>query len=227
MTKRRGLQKLTAKALEPLGFAPVSGTTFSRQVGEQLHFVGLQFRSFCSEITFNLGCHFQGVPSMNDYHAVALNDMVELDCGLRCRVGHYIGDGFYDVWWDPDNSEVPATLAQASWAIERAFDDCLKKWGNDGKKLLQSHVKQTKGAIRLSRPLFSWMLPKGDFERFAFVALLAHRHGKDQLARALFDKALSCKASIIIPHVPKLAAALGIVGQEKGDTSGLRRRRRN
>lgn len=210
MSKRRGLQKRVAEQLRALGFQPVSGTTFTRQVGEQFHLVNLQYRRFSSDITFNLGCHFQGLPSMSDYQPVAVDDLEDLDCGLRTRVGDYIGDGFYDIWWNPDNSEVPAALAQATWAIERAFNDCMKKWGNDGVLILRSHVKNRAGAIRLSKPLFRWMLPKGDFERFAFVALLAHHHGDKALANALYEKAMSAECPII-PHVPKLAAALGIV----------------
>jgi hypothetical protein len=221
MPKRRGLQKRTAEALNFLGFKAISGTTFTRQVGEQLHFVGLQYRRSSSEITFNLGCHFHGVPSLFDYETVTLDDMEELDSGLRCRVGDYIGDGFYDIWWNPDNSEVPAALAQASWAIERAFDECMKKWGSDGALILKSHVKNRAGAIRLSRPLLRWMSGEGGFERFAFVALLAHHHGDEALANALYEKAMSAECPII-PHIPKLAAALGI-GQRRSGTKSTNR----
>jgi hypothetical protein len=209
MSKRRGLQKRATEALKPLGFIAITGTTFTRQVGEQLHFVGLQYRTSSSDITFNLGCHFKGVPSMFDFEPVAADDLQQLDCGLRIRVGRYIGDGFYDVWWNPDNSEVPAALAQATWAIERAFDDCKKKWG-DGKLLIQKHVKNRVGSIRLSRPLFRWMWPVRSFHRFAFCALLAHHHSDDELASALFEKALSCEDSLVPSDVPKLSAALGL-----------------
>jgi hypothetical protein len=210
MSKRRGLQKRTAEVLKPLGFTAIGGTRFTRQVGEQLHCVELQYGGFSKGFTFNLGCHFEGVPCLSHDAPVNTDNLEDLDCGLRCRVGDYIGDGFYDVWWDPDNSEVLGALAQASWAIERAFDDCMKKWGSDGRLILKSHVKNRAGAIRLSKPLFRWMSGKGDFERFAFVAVLARRHGDNVLAYAFYEKALSCKASVIIPHVPKLSAALGI-----------------
>ena len=209
MTKRRGLQKRTAEALQPLGFKAISGTRFTRQVGEQLHFVGLQYGGSSRGFTFNLGCHFRGLPSMSDYQSVTLDDMEELDSGLRCRIGNYIDDGFYDVWWDANEAELGGALAQASWAIERAFDDCQAKWG-DGKLLLQSHVKNRAGAFRWSRAFRRWTEFEGDFSRFAFAAVLAHRHGDKVLARALYEKALLCKDSIIVPHVPKIAAALGI-----------------
>jgi hypothetical protein len=210
MTKRRGLQKRAAEALEPLGFKAISGTSFTRQAGKQLHFVGLQYGKFSSDITFNLGCHFQGLPSMSGYEAVTLDDLEDVNCGLRIRVGRYIGDGFYDIWWDPDNSEVPGALAQACWAIERAFDDCVKKWGSDGALILRSHVQTRSGAIRLSKPLLEWLSGKGGFERFAFVALLASHHGDAVMAHAFYEKALECKDSLIFPYVPKLAAALRI-----------------
>jgi len=209
MVKRRGLQKRTADILKPLGFSPLSGTTFTRQVDEQLHFVGLQYRRFSSEITFNLGCHFKGIPSLFDYRLVTLDDLNDVDCGLRIRVGRYIGDGFYDIWWNPDNSELPAALAQASWAIERAFDDCKTKWG-DGSHLIQAYVKIQGRSVRLSKALLRWMLPKRRFDRFAFVALLARHHGDDTVASVLAEKALSCDdgAPVDYTEFPKVLKAV-------------------
>lgn len=207
MPSRRGLQKRAADALKPLGFNAISGTTFTRQVGEQLQFIGLQYGGSSKGFTFNLGCHFTDIPSTRDFRAVSVDDLEDLDCGLRIRVGRYIGEGL-DTWWTADNSELPAAIAQASWAIERAFADCIKRWGNDGTTILRSHVKSRAGTIRLSKALFQWMLPKGDFERFAFVALLAHRHGDEVLSRMAYEKALSCKASLIPSHIPKLSASL-------------------
>jgi hypothetical protein len=209
MAKRRGLQKHTAEVLQTLGFTAIGGTRFTRQVGEQLHFAGLQYGGSSQGFTFNLGCHFRGVPSMLDYQTVKLDDMQELDSGLRCRIGNYVDDGLYDIWWDSNDAELPAVLTQASWAIERAFNDCQAKWG-DGKLLLQSHVKNRAGAFRWSRAFRRWTEPEGDFKRFAFAAVLAHRHRDIALARALYEKALLCKESIIASHVAKLAAALGI-----------------
>jgi hypothetical protein len=223
MSKRRGLQKRTAEALKPMGFDATSGTTFTRKVGHQLHFVGLQYGRSSSRITFNLGCHFHGIPSMLDYQPVTVHDLEDLDCGLRVRVGDYIGDGFYDIWWDPDKEEVPVALAQASAAVDRAFNDCMKKWGNDGTLILQSHVKFRAGNVRLSRSLLRWMSGKGEFEQFSFVAVLADHHGDNALARAAYDKALSCEGSIIVPHVPRLAAALGIKEKNFSNASGQKR----
>jgi hypothetical protein len=220
MSKRRGLQKRAAEVLLPLGFTAIGGTAFTRQSGKQLHFVGLQYGGFSRGFTFNLGCHFQGVPSMSDFQPVGKEHLDDLDCGLRIRVGRYIGEG-RDIWWTANNSELPAALAQASWAIGRAFDDCMKKWGTDGVLILRSHVKNRAGVIRLSRLLFEWMLPKRDFERYAFVALLAHHHGDDELAMALYEKAMSAECPII-PHIPKLAAALGIA-QKKSATESADR----
>jgi hypothetical protein len=68
--------------------------------------------------------------------------------------------------------------------------------------------------------LVRWLSGKGDFESFAFVAVLAHHHGDEGLARTLHDKALSCKDSLIPPDVPKLAAALGI-GQKNSRTKSF------
>lgn len=212
MSKRRGLQTLTAEMLKPLGFHAISGTRFTRRVGKQLHFVGLQYGGSSQGFTLNLGCHFQGVPSLFDYQPVKLEDMEELDAGLRCRIGNYVGDGFYDIWWDSNDAELPGAMAQAAGAIERAFNDCNKKWG-DGSLLLQSHIRTRTGIFRWSRHLLRWSEPIGDFERFAFAALLAHRLQDNTLARALYEKSILCK-DIIVPHPPKLAAALGIANSK-------------
>jgi hypothetical protein len=208
MSIRREIQKLTTEALRPQGFTANSSKSFSRQIDEQLHFVGLQYDRFSSQFTFNIGCHFLNIPSSFDYEEVNTEDIEELDCGLRCRVGDYIGNKFFDIWWDPARVNLPASIAQASWAIDRAFNDCLKKCGKDGSKILKSHILNSRGAIKPSQFLRRWTNAKGDFERFAFVALLAHRHGDEALSQALHEKALSCETSIIIPSVPKLAAAL-------------------
>lgn len=216
MPRRRGLQKRVAEALQPMGFTAISGVSFTRQVGEQLHYVDLQYRRSCSEITFNLGCHFAGIPSLFDYREVGAGNLEGLDCGLRCRIGHYIGDGFRDVWWDPDNSEVPRVLVQVCGAIDRAFKDCMKKWGSDGKQLLLSHVKNRAGDIRLSRPLLRWMLPQWRFSRFAFVALLAHQHGNDALASAYCEKAMAEDFAAIIDYL-QLPALLKVKRKKSKD----------
>lgn len=210
MSKRRGLQTRAAEGLKRTGFVPLSGTVFTRQVGEQFHFVGLQYRQSSSEITFNLGCHFTGVRSLFDYQPVAAEDLELLDCGLRVRVGDYIGDGLYDVWWDPNNAEVPAALAQASWAIERAFNDCIKRWG-DGTRMLQSDVKVHAGSIRLSRALLRWTVHKHCFHTYSFLSMLAHARGNDALAGILYEK------SLLFDHFPKNGANL---------TAALRARRK-
>lgn len=207
MSKRRGLQRKTAEVLSALQFMQVSGTRFTRRVGQQLHFVGLQYRTFGSEITFNLGCHFVGIPSLFDFRSVAVENLDDLDCGLRVRIGSYIEDGFYDVWWNPDNEQLPGALAQASWPIERAFEDCIKQWG-DGTRILESHVRNRAGSIRLSKPLLRWMIPLRQFHRFAFLALVAHYHGDDALAATLFNKAIECDDRIPL-HCAQLREVLG------------------
>ncbi|MFO0886345.1 MAG: hypothetical protein U0894_19555 [Pirellulales bacterium] len=136
--------------------------------------------AFCNEFTFNLGCHFFDL-LMLTHKSVKLSDMEELDSGLCCRVGNYAHDGSHDIWWSLDSSQISTALEQAVAAIECAFEDCIQKWGPDGKLLLKSHVKNRIAAIRLSRHLQRWMLGKGSFERFAFVALLAHYHGDLEL----------------------------------------------
>ncbi|MGV3607375.1 MAG: DUF4304 domain-containing protein [Planctomycetaceae bacterium] len=219
MKRRSGIQKRALEALLPMGFIKVSGTTFARQVGRQLQFVGLQYRQFCDEFTFNLGCHFLGIPSMLTYKSVKLSEMEELDSGLCCRVGNYVGDGSHDIWWSLDSSQISAAWEQAVAAIECAFEDCIQKWGPDGKLLLESHVRNRVAAIRLSRHLQKWMLGKGSFERFAFVALLAHYHGDLELAQTFYERALSRQESIIVPHVPKLASALGITNKPPSPSS--------
>ena len=197
---------MVADTLKPLGFTAITGTSFTRQVGQQLHFVGLQYRQFSSEITFNLGCHFEGIPSLCDFRSITTANLADLDCGLRTRVGNYIRGGDFDVWWAPDKSEVPAALAEACWAIERGFDDCMRTWGSDGNLILQSHIKTRTGKLRISRTLFRWMLPQAEFHRFAFVALLAHRHGNHGLAAELCDKAFSfgqfqCDFGLLLNHL--------------------------
>ena len=205
MTRRRGIQKQTADVLRGLGFSPVSATTFTRQVGQQLHFIGLQYGGSSRGFTFNLGCHFAGVPTVGTFRLPTLDDLDDLECGLRVRVGRYIRDGL-DLWWDADNAELPASLAEASWAVQRAFDDCLRSWGN-GSDLLRSHVKVRAGSIRLSQHLLRWFVNKHCFSSYAFLAMLAHHRGARDLACMLHQRALTFPC---FPDAqPRLCAFLG------------------
>lgn len=206
MAKRRGLQKQVAEALLPLGFIQRSGVNFTRQVGKQLHFVGLQYRRSSSDITFNLGCHFVGVASLFDFREVTVADLDLLDCGMRTRVGDHINKGDFDVWWDPDQAQVPVVLEQATTAIGSAFDGFVELWGKDGLTLLKKHIKVNGSSILLSPRLRHWMKVQAKFDQYCFLALLCRVHRLDALADMFYVKA--CNNAKFSVDINKLATIM-------------------
>ena len=213
MQNRKGLHKRTAESLAGLGFRAIGATSFARGVGEQLHFVGLQYGGSSRGFTYNLACHFRGLPSLFDFKPMSLNELDDLNCGLRARVGQFIRDGL-DLWWDANSSELHAAIAEATWAIDRAFAKCIERW-DDGRGLLDREVKTRSKTVRLSEYILTWCVNGHSFDAYAFLALLAHRHDMLDLAKLLHRKALGYRHDP--DDDPLLAAALrrGSRGQKR------------
>jgi hypothetical protein len=137
------------RVLLSAGFVKGRGGTYIRKHGDQIHLIDYQPARFGHQYTVNLGFHYAFLVPLFAGKRIKLAQYIELDCGLRARIGSFSKTG-RDRWFDygTDRALLEQTIEQNARDSLRIFEQAAERFAQPQCLLMRTRCKLNKRFIK-------------------------------------------------------------------------------